>query len=59
MNHTRPHYGIGSLEFGQDYYKACLKFHLSEDKTPQEVHDTGLREVHRISQQMKKVIVGL
>ena len=55
MNHTRRGYGVGSLEFGQEYYQACLDFHLSAHVPAKRVHHVGLREVERISKQMQKV----
>lgn len=41
---------------GSEYYRACLKWHLSFDMTPEEVHRTGLEEVERIHKEMKLVI---
>nr|XP_022337537.1 uncharacterized protein LOC111133419 [Crassostrea virginica] len=50
---TREHYGVNSLVNGSEYYRACLKWHLSFDMTPEEVHSTGLKEVERIHGEMK------
>ena len=56
QNATRSSYGVSSLPNGKEYYKACMKWHLSVDKTPEEVHETGLQEVGRISNEMQKVL---
>lgn len=53
---TRAQYGVNSLVNGSEYYRACLKWHLSFDMTPEEVHRTGLEEVERIHGEMKLVI---
>ncbi|XP_064614833.1 uncharacterized protein LOC135479048 isoform X2 [Liolophura sinensis] len=55
---TRAGWGVSSWHRGQEYYKACLKWHLSEDKTAEEIHELGLQEVSRISGQMLKIIRG-
>ncbi|XP_060078024.1 uncharacterized protein LOC132557546 [Ylistrum balloti] len=54
--HTRPYTGVNSLENGEEYYRACLKWHLSTDMSPDEVHNIGLQEVERIYQNMLKVM---
>ena len=54
--HTRGSYGVGGLPSGANYYRACLKWHLSLDTPPSQVHQTGLREVDRITQEMHKVM---
>lgn len=54
--HTRSGYGVNSLPNGKEYYKACLKWHLSVDISPEEIHATGLREVARINTEMVKVM---
>lgn len=48
-----------SLPDGINYYKSCLNFHLSCDMTPEQVHQLGLQEVARISNEMKKIISNL
>ena len=55
MKHTRKHVGIGTLENGLEYYRECLRFHLSVDVTPRDVHELGKKEVERIKTQMQKV----
>ena len=59
MNNTRKHYGVGEFEFGQEYYKACLKFHLSADVSAAQVHEIGLKEVERIRKLMKQVDINV
>ncbi|XP_076443703.1 uncharacterized protein LOC143282097 isoform X2 [Babylonia areolata] len=56
MPHTRATYGVDGLPSGQDYYRACLQWHLSLDLSPEHVHRTGLREVDRITQLMRQVM---
>jgi len=56
-NATRTEFGVWSLPRGKDYYRACLKWHLSTDITPEEVHSLGLREVARISGLMQQVCI--
>ncbi|XP_048247330.1 uncharacterized protein LOC124150220 isoform X2 [Haliotis rufescens] len=53
---TRSGIGVSSLHNGGEYYKACMKAYLSLDTTPEDVHETGKREVARIEQLMMKII---
>ncbi|KAL5004873.1 hypothetical protein ScPMuIL_018329 [Solemya velum] len=55
LPHTRVEYGVGAWGDGE-FYKACLRWHLSMDITPEAVHDIGRREVRRIRNQMKQVM---
>ena len=55
-NTTRSGYGVKSLPNGVEYYKACLKWHLSIDISPEEIHNKGLKEVDRINKEMQNVI---
>ena len=52
---TREYEGVWSLPGGDDYYKACLKFHTTTNLSPLEIHQLGLSEVARISGAMGKV----
>ena len=52
----REHYGVGSLFNGKEYYKACLKWHLSADISPEEVHQRGIDEVLRLQKSFKDVM---
>ncbi|XP_060082677.1 uncharacterized protein LOC132561973 [Ylistrum balloti] len=56
MKNTRSHIGVGSWREGKEFYRACLKFHLSVDMTPEEVFKLGQDEVARILKRMKKVM---
>ena len=40
---------------GQEFYRECLRFHLSYNVTAQEIHQTGLQELARIKGNMVKV----
>ncbi|KAK3606639.1 hypothetical protein CHS0354_011391 [Potamilus streckersoni] len=44
-----------SFDQGKEYYRACLKWHLSIDISPEEVHRRGLAEVDRINRGMLQV----
>lgn len=56
---TRQGFGVGSWPNGQNYYKAALKWYLTVDLTPKEVHDKGLQEVKRIKGVMEQVMKDL
>ena len=47
--------GIGSLKGGNDLYKAYVKQWTTTSKTPEEIHELGLKEVARIKAEMEKV----
>lgn len=55
MPKTRKEYGVYDWDPTNEYYKACLKWHLSFEMSPEEVHDVGLKEVDRITKEMYKV----
>ena len=55
MAATRPVEGVHYFSNGYEYYKACLKWYLWYDVSPEEIFDTGVKEVARIERQMKKV----
>merc|ERR1719312_317290 len=42
---------------GQEFYKACLKFHTSTDLTAEEIHRKGQDEVTRIETEMRKIVL--
>ncbi|KAL5005456.1 hypothetical protein ScPMuIL_018912 [Solemya velum] len=52
---TRSEYGVGAWGNGE-FYKACLRWHLSVDMGPEEVHDIGRREVERIKSEMDQTM---
>lgn len=47
--------GIGSVKGGNDLYKIYVKQQTTTDKTPDEIHQLGLKEVARIRAEMEKV----
>ncbi|XP_060593794.1 uncharacterized protein LOC132748243 [Ruditapes philippinarum] len=59
MPNTRKEYGVYAWDPSNEYYKACLKWHLSFDMTPADVHDVGLKEVDRITKEMHKIMSSL
>ena len=52
---TRKGWGVGTLPQGKEFYQACLKWYLSLNMTPDEVHQLGLREVARTEALMQRV----
>jgi len=48
--------GVSELRGGRDYYSHLVRSYTTLDITPQEVHETGLREVARIREEMMFVI---
>lgn len=40
---------------GQEYYQACLDYHLGTHLTPSQIHSLGYREVERLEGLMRKV----
>ncbi|MFC7331926.1 DUF885 domain-containing protein [Rhodocista pekingensis] len=48
--------GVWKLPEGDAYYRACLKRHTTLDLSPDEVHETGLREVARIHRDMHAIM---
>ena len=53
---TRPNIAITSIPNGQEFYKACLKFHTSTELNARQINDIGLEEVQRIECSMKNII---
>lgn len=47
--------GLGALPNGQDTYKYLIKLHTTTNMTPDEIHTLGLKEVERISAEMKAI----
>nr|WP_294776808.1 DUF885 domain-containing protein [uncultured Flavobacterium sp.] len=47
--------GIGSLNGGNELYKVYVKQWTTTNKTPEEIHELGLKEVARIKAEMEKV----
>ncbi|XP_053404382.1 uncharacterized protein LOC123554147 [Mercenaria mercenaria] len=59
MPNARHEYGVYAWDPTHEYYKACLKWHLSFEMSPEDVHDVGLKEVDRITKEMHKIMDGL
>ena len=55
MENTRKSHGVWSWNNGVDYYQQCLNYFVGKNVSIQEVRDTGLEEVDRISKLMKQV----
>lgn len=52
---SRSTSGIGSLPNGKDIYGTYVKLWTTTTKTPQEIHELGLKEVARLKAEMEKV----
>lgn len=52
---ARTSSGISALPGGMDYYKYCIYNYTTTRKTPEELYQTGLNEVARITAEMEKV----
>lgn len=59
FKHLRPEIAISSLNKGKEFYQMCLDFHLSCTMTPEEIHETGVKEVERIKKKMDAIIESL
>ncbi|HET7899357.1 MAG TPA: DUF885 domain-containing protein, partial [Flavisolibacter sp.] len=55
LPHTRTTSGIGALPEGAAYYRYRIQLMTTTNKTPDEIFNTGLSEVKRISAEMEKV----
>jgi len=51
--------GISSIPGGLEFYTSVLRWHISTDQTPLEVHNTGLAEVSQIQEGVRDVIQQL
>jgi len=51
--------GILSIPNGHEFYSATLKWHISTDDSPEEVHKIGLAEVAAIQEGVREVIAQL
>ena len=47
--------GIGSIPNGKEIYKAYVKQWTTTNKTPEEIHEIGLKEIARLNAEMEKV----
>lgn len=52
---SRATSGVGSIKGGNELYKVAAKQWTTTDKTPEEIHQLGLKEVARIKAEMEKV----
>ncbi|MBI5665523.1 MAG: DUF885 domain-containing protein [Nitrospirae bacterium] len=59
MKRCREKEGIWPLPDGIDMYRFYVKYHTTTDLSPEEIHETGRREVERISGEIIKLMKGL
>ena len=50
--------GVWKLPDGDAYYRWALRLHTTTDLSPDEVHAIGLAEIHRIHDEMRKILAG-
>jgi uncharacterized protein (DUF885 family) len=55
----RKEAGLWSLPDGNAMYRHCIKNYTSTNASPDEIHETGLKEVARIKKEMELIISGL
>ena len=48
--------GIHAIKGGEDYYRQRVKYYTTLDMSPEEVYETGEREVERILQEMQSIL---
>ncbi len=58
LSQCREATDAASLPNGAAQYLYNVKWHTTSDKTPQEIHEIGLREVKRIRSEMDKVMAA-
>jgi uncharacterized protein (DUF885 family) len=56
LRHCRQEPGIWSLPEGDEMYRFYIRYRTTTDLSPREIHETGLREVRRISGSIREVI---
>lgn len=56
---TRPGLGLSTEPNGRVHYRDALRWHLSLNISPEEVHKMGISEVERITRQIRKLMTGL
>lgn len=56
---TRKGLGASTIPKGKSYYEHKTRFYTTQNITPQEVHEIGLKEVERIKAQMYSIIEQL
>ncbi|KAK6179310.1 hypothetical protein SNE40_011700 [Patella caerulea] len=59
MPNARTTWGVDGWKDGKGDYEACLKWHLSLDMSPKQVHDKGLQEVERIGKSMNETMKAI
>jgi uncharacterized protein (DUF885 family) len=52
---AREAVGVSANPGGAACYRAAVKYHATVDMTPQEIHDTGLRELGKIRAEMVEI----
>jgi uncharacterized protein (DUF885 family) len=50
--------GVWKLPDGDAYYRWALRWHTTTDRTPDQIHATGLAEITRIHAQMREILAS-
>ena len=53
---TEKSEGVWSLPDGDAYYSYCLRHNTTTNKTPDEIYETGIKEVARIQAEMREIM---
>lgn len=56
MKWCRQKEGIWALPDGEEMYRFYVRYHTTTDLLPEEIHETGKREVKRISNEIKAIM---
>ncbi|WAR28748.1 hypothetical protein MAR_014452, partial [Mya arenaria] len=56
MPAARSQWGVYAWDSSNNYYRACLKWHLSFEMSPEDVHNLGIQEVDKITTAMHKIL---
>lgn len=56
---TYEQVGVSNNSDGKSFYEQRVRYYTTLDMTPQEVYDTGLKEVERIKSEMQQIIDDL
>jgi uncharacterized protein (DUF885 family) len=54
--HCREKEGVWALPHGIDIYRFFVKYHITTDHSPEEIHTIGKSEVERIGSRIKKIM---
>lgn len=56
ISHCREKEGVWALPHGIDIYRFFVRYHITTDHSPEEIHTIGKSEVKRIGNRIKKIM---